>query len=193
MWSTLPDAGKWLEFFARSDSTVGGPLRHYSEALAKDLLRHHAMPGEGGSKIQILLTSVRVLRNGQIVNLQTPAPHETRILTRYQNQSIAPAIRKDGGSLINSMGVVAKLPLKGRALSDSGIYQVAALDARARVNVRFVGNQKLGRSVRVLTQNCLTSDHDDVIVIGDRSSRSNDVLQLRARHGWLARCRSNCA
>lgn len=161
------------------------------QALAENLSGYHFMPGERGSEVQVLLTPGRVFRDGQIVNLQTPTPHEPRILARYQNQTLAPAVRKNRRSLIDSVGVIAKLALKGRTFTDRTVDQVAPFRVRTRINIRLVGNQKFGRRIGELTQDGLAADHHNVIVIGDGSRRSNDVLQLGAGHGWPARRGSN--
>ena len=98
----------------RPDS-LSGPLPELriharrGKALAENLPRYHCMSGERGRELQVLLTPGRVFRDGQIVNLQTPTPDEPRVLARYQNQPLAPAVWKHRRSLIDSVGVIAKL------------------------------------------------------------------------------------
>ena len=62
-----------------------------------------------------------------------------------------------------------------------------------RKHIRFVGHHQLGGWVGELAQNCLASNDYDIIDIGDRHCRANDVLQVRTGHGAVVRSGSKRA
>ena len=133
-------------------------------------------------ELPVLLPSRRVLRDRQIVDLQTPAPDESRVFSGYEDQAITPPVRQYGGSLVDTVGVVTELAFKGRAFTNGPVDKVAAVRIRAGKNDRFVGDEQFGRRIRKLAENRLAADHHDVLDIGDGSRGANDMLEFRAVH-----------
>src|SRR5689334_22196794 len=97
--------------------------RRRGQTLLQHVRKCHFTTCERGGEFQVFLTPGRVFGDGQIVTFQTPAPDESRILARYQNQSRAPAVRKNSRSLIDSVGVISELALERGAFTDGCVNQ----------------------------------------------------------------------
>jgi hypothetical protein len=119
------------------------------------------------------------------VNFQAPASHVVGVLVLHQYQPIAPALGKDRGGLVHTVGVVAKGAMKRRIFADTSVDQVAAGRIAAGKDVRLVRDEQLRRRIGKLAKDCLAPNYHQVLRVRNDSRGANDVLQLCARHFFM--------
>ena len=86
----------------------------------------HVVARQSGVEGKVLFAARYVLRNGEVVDFEAPAPDEAGVLAFDEDQPVAPAVRENGRRLIDAVGVVAEGGLKGRAFPDGGVDEFGA-------------------------------------------------------------------
>ena len=94
------------------------------------------------------------------------------------HQSLSPTGRSLCGFRPDAVGVIAVSHVELRPISERTVDEIRATGIAERPDVDFQRLQHRLRRLLVASEDCLTADHDKLVLAGDARRRRDDVLKL---------------
>lgn len=116
------------------------------------------------------------------MDFEAPAADRTGVRSGNRNQTGLPAVGQDRRLRADTVSVIAIGPFEGGGFADGTVDEVGAVGMVPGIEIGLPRDKELFGGPRKLTENGLTADYDDIVIIGDRSRRADQVLQLRTCH-----------